>query len=97
VEDRAELIELDLSEIQTSKELHTILKQTLGFPSFYGMNWDAFWDSITGLVEMPKVFKITGWSNLQKTLPHDSIIMKECLEDLNKKYPSWACQVHYMD
>ncbi|WNR44409.1 barstar family protein [Paenibacillus roseipurpureus] len=97
MEERAELVELDLSKIQTSNDLQTILKETLGFPSFYGMNWDAFWDSITGLVELPKVIKITGWSILKRNLPCDSTILKECLEDLNLKHPSWSCNVHYID
>ncbi len=30
MEERTALIEMDLSVIQTSKELHTILKETLG-------------------------------------------------------------------
>ncbi|MGO4272975.1 barstar family protein [Paenibacillus sp. TAF58] len=97
MDEREGIVEIDLSEVQTSIELHKILKEKLSFPSFYGMNWDAFWDSITGLVEMPLVLKIIGWSRLQKVLPRDSRILMESLDNLNKKHPSWACQVYYID
>ncbi|GFZ92697.1 ribonuclease inhibitor [Paenibacillus marchantiophytorum] len=79
MDNRVGLVEINLSEVQTRIELHMILKEKLGFPSFYGMNWDAFWDSITGLVEMPHVLKIIGWSNIHEVLPSDAKIMEECL------------------
>ena len=41
----------------------------LNFPEFYGMNWDAFWDTITGLVELPERVTIKGWNNLAAVLP----------------------------
>ena len=73
MDDRKGLVEIDLSEIQTSIEVHKILKEKLGFPSYYGMNWDTFWDSITGLVEMPHDLKImalryTPWGKLHYSL-----------------------------
>jgi len=37
------------------------------------------------------------WKSLLNTLPRDSLIMKECLERLNKKYPYWCCNVEYHD
>ncbi|MFE9574497.1 barstar family protein [Streptomyces sp. NPDC006692] len=29
------------------------LEREFDFPYFYGRNWDAFWDAVTGLVEIP--------------------------------------------
>ncbi|WP_268800413.1 barstar family protein [Pseudomonas huanghezhanensis] len=38
----------------SAEELHCVLRGALGFPGWQGCNWDAFWDAITGLIEMPR-------------------------------------------
>jgi len=35
-------VQIDVSEIQTSEQLHHLLSAELGFPNYYGNNWDAF-------------------------------------------------------
>nr|WP_088041288.1 barstar family protein [Bacillus sp. EAC] len=82
---------IDVSKIKTDKELHLILKEKLNFPDHYGENWDAFWDTITGSVELPKKLVFVGWSELESKLPEDSSIMKECLIDHNREFPDWKC------
>ncbi|WP_196600877.1 barstar family protein [Pectinatus frisingensis] len=77
------------------KQLHAILKRELSLPDFYGMNWDAFWDAITGLVEMPEKLIINGWENAVKNIPEDAEIMKKLFRKLNEKHPSWGCKVEY--
>ncbi|MFF3404311.1 barstar family protein [Streptomyces sp. NPDC002659] len=46
------VVVIDVSAARDGRQLHAALSQALGFPAFCGMNWDAFWDAITGLVEM---------------------------------------------
>ena len=58
---RLDLVIIDVTNVNTSNELQSIIKNKLDFPEFYGMNWDAFWDAITGLVELPKRLVIKGW------------------------------------
>lgn len=94
-DERVEIIIIDVTEIKTSKELHAIIKEELDFPIFYGMNWDAFWDTITGLVELPEKLVISGWDKLVKVLPNDTEIMKRFLDKFNEDYPSWKCTVEY--
>lgn len=73
---------IDLSNIQSDEELHLLFKDKLQFPAFYGRNWDAFWDAITGLVELPEVLTIVGYHLLKEVLPTDAAI----LEDIINKY-----------
>ncbi len=94
-DERVEVIEIDISDVSTSKQLHAILKRELSLPDFYGMNWDAFWDAITGLVEMPEKLIINGWENAVKNIPEDAEIMKKLFKKLNEKHPSWGCKVEY--
>ena len=94
-DDRVELVTIDVTGVANLNQLHNLLKKNLGFPNFYGMNWDAFWDAITGLVEMPKKLIFVGWENVEKTIPNDAVLMKNLLNKLNEKYPSWSCEVEY--
>lgn len=94
-DERVEIIIIDVTEIRNSKELHVILKKELDFPTFYGMNWDAFWDTITGLVELPEKLVIKGWDNIVRALPTDAEIMKRLLDKFNENYPICKCTVEY--
>ena len=84
---------IDLSNIETERQLHQVLSTKLGFPSFYGNNWDAFWDAITGLIEMPEEVVFLGANNLKMRIPNSYDQLKKCLEQLNKMYPSLGCSV----
>jgi ribonuclease inhibitor len=88
-------IYLHVSNVMTSKQLHQKLKCSLELPEFYGMNWDAFWDAITGLVETPQKLVIIGWGNIVQRIPEDAQMMKRLLEKLNEKYASCGCEVIY--
>lgn len=91
----SETIKIDLSEINNAIELHKALKIQLELPSFYGMNWDAFWDSITGLVELPDTLVIYGWKNLQSKLPNEAMQFEKLLRAYNELYPSLECKIIY--
>ncbi|MDP3977289.1 MAG: barstar family protein [Pseudomonas sp.] len=92
---RAELVEIDLQAVTSAEELHSLLMVSLGFPGWYGCNWDAFWDAITGLVEMPKTLKFLGWQKLSQRLPRDAALLQECLTEMQAEYPQFAPEVVY--
>ena len=78
---------IDLTDISDSEELQELLMEELDFPSFYGKNWDAFWDAITALVDMPENIIITGFEELLLNLPKDAAILKNILDKYNDEYP----------
>ncbi len=92
---RKEIVTIDVGKIQDSRELHYRLKRELELPDFYGMNWDAFWDAITGLVELPETISFEGWNTLEAVLPKDSQILWGLLSKFNEEHPSWKCNVIY--
>jgi RNAse (barnase) inhibitor barstar len=93
-DDRRGLIAaVDVSDVSSIRELHERLAETLEFADFYGKNWDAFWDAITGLVGMPRRLVITGWSTVASRWPKDAQIMLDCLRELNEQHPTWTCEV----
>ena len=83
---RKKYVVINVGNIKDSHELHKLLKSELEFPHFYGMSWDAFWDAITGLVQLPEVTIIKGYKILKKDLPQDAEILVSTLERYNNLF-----------
>lgn len=71
---------VDLSEVESPRQLQLALKRAFGFPQMYGMNWDAYWDAITGLVELPDEITFTGWARLTEKFPRDAEILRKLMD-----------------
>ena len=95
MDDRRAVVEIDLSEVRTEYDLHVALARALEFPDFYGKNWAAFWDGITGLVMMPRRLRLRGWGSLATRLPEQSRMLQSCLNDMAREHPKWAAEVEY--
>ena len=80
--------EIDLTAVQSGEQLHALLAKHLGFPSFYGHNWDAFWDAITGLVEIPALIHFMGWSGFAERLPADARQLRTCMDEFTAAHPT---------
>ncbi len=92
---RQPLIEINLGAISSPQELHVVLAEKLNFPTWYGANWDAFWDAITGLVEMPLSIHLIGWDEFSQRLPRESELLQACLQKMAMEYPENSAQVRY--
>ncbi|GAA1353708.1 barstar family protein [Streptomyces beijiangensis] len=80
------MITIDVRTATDERELHALLKRELGFPAFYGMNWDAFWDAVTGLVEIPEGIRFTGWEHLAERVPRGADMLRRSLDDYRDQY-----------
>ena len=92
---RQELVEIDIGDIMSSRALHSALASALNFPEWYGHNWDAFRDSITGLVEMPITLRVVGFDRLAARLPADAANLKQCLFEMTVEQPESASAIVY--
>lgn len=92
---RKALVQVDISEIASIDHLHEVLSEALEFPGWYGRNWDAFWDAIIGLVDMPERLRLIGWEIFAERFPHDARVMKKCLDDMSDELPTLAARVQY--
>ncbi|WP_035817764.1 barstar family protein [Janthinobacterium sp. RA13] len=92
---RRSLVTIDMSDINTPRQLHAALAAALGFPSFYGMNWDAFHDAITGLVDMPQQLELRGWPAFAARLPGEAAILQRILARMAQDMPAQAAQVRH--
>ena len=90
------IIELDLTGCEYQYDMHEKIKVAFDFPDWYGMNWNAFWDTITGLVELPKQLVFIGWNNISKKLPEEAQILKYYLDEYEKNYNKYIeCIIEY--
>ena len=92
---RLAIIKIDLSQINNVDELHSTLSNALDFPDWYGKNWDAFWDAITTLVEMPSVLEFSGWAAFSSRMPREAEMLQRCLMDLENEYPELSPKLLY--
>jgi RNAse (barnase) inhibitor barstar/GNAT superfamily N-acetyltransferase len=83
--EQVQTVTIDIGKLRSEREFHLLFKEHLDFPGFYGMNWSAFWDAITGLVELPPVLFLKGWKDFSERLPAESRILKEIIEDFNSQ------------
>ncbi|MGK5074731.1 barstar family protein [Janthinobacterium sp. ZB1P44] len=96
---RLAIVTIDLSAINSPRQLHAALAAALGFPSFYGMNWDAFHDAITGLVDMPQQLELRGRPAFAARLPDEAAMLQRSLARLAQDAldaPDQAAQVRYV-
>lgn len=73
-------VAIDVGSVHSERDLHAVLMRTLGFPSFYGMNWNAFWDAITGLIPMPAELCFTHWAELERRAPKAASALRRQLD-----------------
>ncbi|KIF70723.1 ribonuclease inhibitor [Streptomyces sp. AcH 505] len=80
------MVIIDVGRVDDERELHALLKTELGFPAFYGMNWDAFWDALTGLVQIPDHLRFTGWDHLNTCVPRGATLLAQTLDRYRQQY-----------
>ncbi|KES08888.1 ribonuclease inhibitor [Streptomyces toyocaensis] len=84
--DAPDALVIDLTEVRNAEELHRLLQRELRFPDFYGRNWDALWDAITGLVDLPHGLTFTGWAAFSATLPAEAHTLRELFDGCLREY-----------
>lgn len=92
---RKDELTVDLNDVSSSLELQNRLMTSLDFPGWYGRNWDAFWDAITGLVDMPHRLRFVGWTDFADRHPRDAKQLRECLARMRAELPIHAAVVAY--
>lgn len=92
---RKDEVTVDLSDVSSSLELQNRLITSLGFPGRYGRNRDAFWDAITGLVDMPHRLRFVGCPDFADRHPRDAKQLRECFARMRAELPAHAAVVAY--
>ncbi|MBR0085598.1 MAG: HAD hydrolase-like protein [Lachnospiraceae bacterium] len=79
-------IEINVTRITDKKELHSVLKDRLGFPEYYGNNLDALHDCLTDICEDTCIF-ITGFEELKGELGGYADTFLWVIDDSSRENP----------
>lgn len=95
------IITLDLHDCKYAYDIHQRIKETFGFPDWYGRNWSAFDDLLYAPGEYT-VVQIRGYNTLPKNIATYCITMieifkkkREYYEEISKKQDNWKIRFDY--
>ncbi len=83
VEHKRKILTVDVSGACCPADLQELLKKELQFPEFYGKNWDAFWDVVTGMKSLPDILVMKGWHLYKRKAREDASIFERLLDRYN--------------
>ena len=87
---KRECVSISCSKIDSRESLIREIQKGLRYPSTCGKNWHAIEDLIHDVI-LPYRHVLTGWHELETTLPEDARILKSLL----RKIVTGDCQVSY--
>ncbi|MBO4953903.1 MAG: barstar family protein [Clostridia bacterium] len=91
---RVDVLTLDVTHCKTWWELHTVLKETFGFPNYYGKNSDALWDLLTPYIVDCLHIRIKGLKHLPKDLLEIEIPkILSVFDDVHREQPSMTFEI----
>lgn len=81
---------IDFSNCKCVGEIHEKLKESFGFPDYYGRNWSAFWDCLDdfcGDRTSETTVHVDGLNHLSKELGSYAEKMVVIMRRAEEKYP----------
>jgi RNAse (barnase) inhibitor barstar len=90
---------INVGHFSSSPSLQEGLAAVLGFPGWYGKNWDAFRDCVnhSDISDMPSVLVIRGCELLAERLPRDARLLRELLAEMTTHRPELSIQWEVVD
>jgi RNAse (barnase) inhibitor barstar len=80
------IITFDFRSIQSVDDFHRQMAKLLSFPAYYGRNWDAFWDAITGLVPMPENLIFYNIGSFAEAHPDAAATLLRIIAQYNQQF-----------
>ena len=64
---------INFTDVKNFLEMHFVIKESLGFPDYYGCNWSALWDSLTDMYGEPIRIEILGLENIKNKFGEETV------------------------
>lgn len=88
------VIHLDLTGCKYLGEIHQRIKETFGFPEYYGENWHAFRDAFI-TVGLPEKIVIHGEHTISKSLAGQIEKMHTKLDEIKSEVNGYGWSFEY--
>lgn len=89
------VVTVDLKGVKTPMQFQLVIKQMLCMPDFYGMNWEAYWDSVTGLITLPDELILNGWHIYKSIQKEDAELFEKIMKEYNELRDYKHCECIY--
>ncbi len=89
------VVTINMKSVKIPMQFQLIIKQMLCMPDFYGMNWDAYWDAITGLISLPDEIILNGWHIYKSIQKDDAEIFEKIMKEYNELRDYKHCECIY--
>lgn len=89
------IVTINMKNVKNPIEFQSRIKQMLYMPDFYGMNWDAYWDAITGLITLPDELILDGWHIYKSKQRDDAETFERIMKDYNALEDCKYCECIY--
>lgn len=83
-------VHLDFAGVNSEEQVHELFASALHFPHFYGRNWDAFWDILTGFGCFPGRLVLSGTEHLRTAVPKAYEQLHTCFANCLREHPDMA-------
>lgn len=88
-----EVIILDGKEFDSIERIHSILKQKLHLPDYYGENLNALWDCLTGWINLPIKIHWINFECSKKFVGNFADELLKTFREAEDELDGFECQV----
>ena len=86
-------LKLDFSKATYFSDIHKIIKETFGFPDFYGENLDALWDCMRDYCEYDLHVVVIGIENFPDEWKKYMSKVFDVFNDIHNEYRDFTYEI----
>ena len=86
-------VQIDGDKINSENDFHDVISKELDFPDYYGRNWDALWDCLSGHAETDVLITISCSSSMKNKLGKDFDKIVEIFERTHNLCPEFEYEL----
>lgn len=83
---------IDFTNVKYYHDMHRVIREAFGFPTYYGNNWDAFWDLLREMTGEAMHVQILGIDVIEKRFVKEADVMLGILKEFKHSQNDRYCE-----